>query len=141
MRAAKGWSGYALAHAAGITPTMVKKIEDGATPNPTIGTVAAIARALGVEIGELVAALPPVEIPESAADVLAPEVIVPLEPDAALARSTASAALEVVTVEDAARLVEESLAVFREALKRAGKTNGPPKRPRPKSGVRKRFSK
>ena len=88
---------------------------------------------------------PMIALAEEDAETLAPPVV-PLEPEPAAAHSGASAEVEVrrpksgeVSVQDAVRLVEESLSVFREALKAA---EGPkPLDPKPKSGVRKRFAK
>ena len=144
LREAKGLTVYALAQAARLTPTHVKLIEDGINQNPKLETVVALSRGLGVDVGELVG--PMIALAEEDAETLAPPVV-PLEPEPAAAHSGASAEVEVrrpksgeVSVQDAVRLVEESLSVFREALKKAAE--GPkPLDPKPKSGVRKRFAK
>ncbi len=59
LRDARGLSGYALANAAGVTPTHIKAIEDGTTKSPTAGTLTKIATALGITVDELVGATIP----------------------------------------------------------------------------------
>ncbi len=143
LREAKEWTSYALAHAAGMTPTQVKTIEDGLNQNPKLETLLSLARALGVEVGELIG--PTLDLAPEDAEALAPAVV-PLEPEPAAAHSGAAAAIEVrrsrsgetLSLPDAARLVEESMSVFREALKRAADPH--PLDPKPKSGVRRRLT-
>jgi len=54
LRLERGFkTGYALARAAGLTPTQIKAIEDGVTKNPRGETLEKIARALRLSIDEL----------------------------------------------------------------------------------------
>jgi transcriptional regulator with XRE-family HTH domain len=52
LREAKNWSQSDLTRAAGLTHGLVSRLEDG-TGNPSLKTLAAIAKALGVTISEL----------------------------------------------------------------------------------------
>lgn len=54
LREDRKLSGYALAKAAGITPTQVKAIEDGLTRDPQASTVEKLASALGVSTDFLI---------------------------------------------------------------------------------------
>lgn len=58
MRAARQWSLDALAHASGVSRSMLSQIERNEA-NPTLAVTMRIARAFGVTIGELVEALAP----------------------------------------------------------------------------------
>lgn len=53
-RTERGVSQIELSQLAGVTYHTITKIESGANTNPTIETLAKIARALGVGVGELV---------------------------------------------------------------------------------------
>ena len=53
LREARGLSGYALAQAAGITPSRLKAIEDEDTEHPRSDTLARLAAALGVPMDDL----------------------------------------------------------------------------------------
>jgi transcriptional regulator with XRE-family HTH domain len=53
LREAKEWSQSDLTRAAGLTHGLVSRLEDGAG-NPSLKTLAAIAKALNVSISELV---------------------------------------------------------------------------------------
>jgi len=53
LRETKNWSQSDLTRAAGLTHGLVSRLEDG-TGNPGLNTLAAIAKALGVTISELV---------------------------------------------------------------------------------------
>ncbi len=53
LRTAAGMSQQALAMAAGLSMSVVSQLEQGYRDDPRISTVAAIARALGVTIDEL----------------------------------------------------------------------------------------
>jgi transcriptional regulator with XRE-family HTH domain len=53
LREAKDWSQSDLTRAAGLTHGLVSRLEDG-TGNPSLKTLAAIAKALDVTISELV---------------------------------------------------------------------------------------
>jgi transcriptional regulator with XRE-family HTH domain len=53
LRAARGWSLEALAKASGVSRSMLSQIERQQA-NPTLGVALRIARAFGVELGELV---------------------------------------------------------------------------------------
>lgn len=53
LRAARGWSLDALARASGVSRSMLSQIERQRA-NPTLGVALRIARAFGVELGELV---------------------------------------------------------------------------------------
>lgn len=55
LRSARGLSAYALAQAAGITPTRLKAIEDGETESPRADTMAKLAGALEVRVDDLIA--------------------------------------------------------------------------------------
>lgn len=62
LRAERGWSGYQLASEAGLTPTQVKAIEDGANRNPGVTVLRKLALALKVSLDDLVGgSLPPGE--------------------------------------------------------------------------------
>jgi transcriptional regulator with XRE-family HTH domain len=52
LREAKNWSQSDLTRAAGLTHGLVSRLEDG-TGNPSLKTLAAIAKALNVTISEL----------------------------------------------------------------------------------------
>lgn len=56
FREAKDWSQSDLTRAAGLTHGLVSRLEDG-TGNPSFKTLAAIAKALGITISELVEGL------------------------------------------------------------------------------------
>lgn len=56
LRKAKGLTQEAVAHGAGLTPGSLSRIERAQT-NPTWTTVERLARALGVTMGELCAAV------------------------------------------------------------------------------------
>ena len=53
LRTEREMSGYALAVAAGLTPTQVKTIEDGGNRNPGVTVIRKLADALGVSLDEL----------------------------------------------------------------------------------------
>jgi transcriptional regulator with XRE-family HTH domain len=53
LREAAGLSQQALAVAAGLSTSVVSQVEQGQRQDPRISTVAALAEALGVEVGEL----------------------------------------------------------------------------------------
>ena len=55
LREAAGLTQEKLAEAAGVSPLSIRNIETGRTCNPTVRTLAAIARALGVSTDNLVA--------------------------------------------------------------------------------------
>ena len=52
LREAKNWSQSDLTRAAGLTHGLVSRLEDG-IGNPSLNTLAAIAKALGTTISEL----------------------------------------------------------------------------------------
>lgn len=52
IRAAKGISQGDIVKATGIDKAMISNIENGKT-NPTLGTIAKLAKALGVSVGKL----------------------------------------------------------------------------------------
>jgi transcriptional regulator with XRE-family HTH domain len=62
LREAKGLTQVELAIKAGLSPSNVAQIEQGQRPDPRVSTVAALAQALGVDIGDL---FPP-ELPAEA---------------------------------------------------------------------------
>lgn len=53
LRRSRMWTQGRLAEEAGISPTTVSGIESGRIPRPHLGTVGKLARALGVDPGEL----------------------------------------------------------------------------------------
>jgi transcriptional regulator with XRE-family HTH domain len=53
LREAKSWSQSELTRAAGLTHGLVSRLEDG-IGNPSLKTLAAIAKALGVTVSKLV---------------------------------------------------------------------------------------
>jgi len=54
LREAAGLSQQALAMAAGLSISVVTQLEQGAKADPRISTVAALARALGVKVDDLI---------------------------------------------------------------------------------------
>lgn len=52
-RANRGLSLRAVAQAAGMSPSLLSRIESGQVPNPGIETVERICRVLEIEIGEI----------------------------------------------------------------------------------------
>jgi transcriptional regulator with XRE-family HTH domain len=55
LRQSAGMTQEALAEAVGVSPLSIRNIETGRTCNPTVRTLAAIARVLGVSTDNLVA--------------------------------------------------------------------------------------
>lgn len=53
LRKAKGWTQQQLAQKAGIVFSVLTKIEQGATKDPGLSTVMALAGALGIGLDEL----------------------------------------------------------------------------------------
>jgi transcriptional regulator with XRE-family HTH domain len=50
----RGLTGHTLAYASRVAPARISDIVRGKTPNPTIGTVMKLARALDLSVDELV---------------------------------------------------------------------------------------
>jgi transcriptional regulator with XRE-family HTH domain len=63
LREARGWSLQKLASDAGLSISVVHRIERGLEPNPRVNTLKAIARALGVHFTDLVADEPDDDVP------------------------------------------------------------------------------
>ena len=59
LRKARGWTQQKLAEQARISYGIVTKIEQGASKEPTIGTMIKLADAFGLSLDELVARTPP----------------------------------------------------------------------------------
>jgi transcriptional regulator with XRE-family HTH domain len=53
LRERKGWSQAELARRAGLTQPYIVMIESGARKNPSLKVLGKLAKALGVDVGEL----------------------------------------------------------------------------------------
>lgn len=54
MRMKRGWTQKELSDRSGVPQPMISDIESGKVPNPTIGTVARLSKALGCFIEDLI---------------------------------------------------------------------------------------